>query len=302
MRSNQGAHVNIDLVSVQMKTVMISILLMTSAFLPNVANAAEKEGRSIDYLTGLWPYNPQIGITDLANEVGIDGAVSHVSDLSAYWTYGSLHYYRLTKTGTYGGRVNTAHRFGTTALQYQAEAYPEFANGMYAALVLGYANQTQTLFPSYQYRGELYMPLASGYEASLGQGGQFFPRFSNINIYLFTGSLGKYMGNYFLWLRPYYFTPQSNLLCEIGLRRTFDDPNTYISIRASSGHLPDIGDLPPLSNLVTLSETAIGVSGQFPIGNNYYLKPDISYEHQVYPSSHIRNIATAFLGIFVRFN
>jgi YaiO family outer membrane protein len=285
------------------KNITCSVISLILLFSASLANAEENtDGRAVDYLTGLWPYNPQIVRTGLSNEVGLDAALSHVSDLSTYWTYDSLHYYRLTKNGTYGARVNSAHRFSETALQYQAEAYPVFANGMYAAATLAYANQTQTLFASYQYRGELYSPLGSGYEISLGQGGQFFPRLEHINIYLFTGSIGKYIGNYYMWFRPYYFTPQSNLLCEVGLRKTFNDPNAYISVRASSGKLPDIGDLPPISNLVTLSESAIGLSGQIPLPKNFYLKPDISYEHQVYPGTHVRNIVTAFLGVFVRFD
>jgi YaiO family outer membrane protein len=233
------------------------------------------DGRSIDYLTGLRPFNSQIVTTGLPNEVGLDGALAHVSDLSTYWTYSSIHYYRLTKSGTFGARVNSAHRFGTTAQQYQVEAYPVFSNKIYGAITLAYANQTQILFPSYQYRGELYFPLLPNYEMSLGQGGQFFPRLDNINIYLFTASLAKYMGDYYVWLRPYYFTPNTNLLCEVGVRKTFNDPNTFVSIRASTGRLPDIGDLPPFSSIVSARETAIGLNGQFPILYNIYLKPDI---------------------------
>jgi YaiO family outer membrane protein len=244
----------------------------------------------------------QVGSNGLSNELGIDGALSRVSDLSTYWKYSSLHYYRLTDKGTFGGRVNIANRFGTTALQYQAEAYPVLSNGAYAALSLAYANTTQTLFASYQYRVEGYFPLPRNFEFSLGQGGQLFPRFENDKIFLFTGSVGKYINNYFVWFRPIYYTPVKDLLYEIGVRRTFDDPNMYVAVKALAGHLPDIGDLPPLSSVITLSEKALEITGQFPLTNNYFLQADVSYQHQVYPAGLIRNIATGFLGVFVRFN
>jgi len=291
------------------RTIKISVMLISTLFLfiesISVAEAAPTTGsalvRSINYFAGIKPYSQLLVKDDLANEVGVDGALSYVSDLATYWTYSSLHYYRLTNKGTFGGRINSAHRFGSTAVQYQAEAYPVLYKGAYAALSIAYANSTQTLFASYQYRVEGYFPLPQNYEFSLGQGGQRFPRFGNQNIFLYTGSLGKYIGEYFVWARPFYYTPQSNFMYEVGLRRLFTDPNKYVSIRASSGHLPDIGDLPPLDNMITVSQSAIALGGQLPLKNNFFAKTDVSYAHQVYPSGLVRNISTLFLGVFVRF-
>lgn len=285
---------------------LASILFTIGFIISQPSRAASGSGgaevRSMYYMTSIRPYQPVTYSSILANEVGVDGAVSYVSDLEAYWKYSSLHYYRNNQYGTFGGRINAANRFGTSALQYQAEAYPILFAGSYAALSLAYANTTQTLFPSYQYRAEGYFPLLKSYEFSLGQGGQMFPRFDNEKIFLYTGSLGKYMGNYFMWYRPYYFTPKSALLSEIGLRRSFEDPDTYVSARATLGHLPDIGDLPPNSNLVILSQNSLGLNAQFPLGCHVYGKADVSYAHQVYQTGLTRNITTGFLGIFVRFN
>ena len=280
-------------------SIYIAVEAMSAAY---AAPGAERSlVRSVDYFAWIRPYNQLLVKSNLANEVGVDGALSYVSDLASYWSYSSLHYYRLTDRGTFGGRINSARRFSTTAVQYQAEAYPVFSNGVYAAFNLAYANTSQTLFASYQYRAEGYFPLPYNYEYSLGQGGQFFPRFSDKRIYLFTGSIGKYIGDYFVWARPYYYTPQSNFLYEVGLRRTFVDPNQFVSVRLNTGHLPDIGDLPPLDNIITVSQTAIAVGGQLPLRNNFFVKADVSYAHQKYPADLVRNITTLYLSVFVRF-
>lgn len=251
------------------------------------------------YPTGIKPFVPNI--EGPHNEVGFDEAVSYVSDLSAYWAYSSLHYYRLSTKGNFGARVNSATRFDTTAVQYEIDAYPTLSKDAYAALNFAYANQSQILFASYQYRAEGYFTLPQQFELSLGQAGQIYPQFGDKKIFLYTGSFGKNFGNYFLWIRPYYYTPESNQFYEIGIRKTFSDPNNYVTLRINAGHLPDIGDLPPLDNLITLRQEGIALGGQLSLKYGIFLKGGVEYDHQVYPSNLIRNITTGNLSIFIRF-
>lgn len=235
------------------------------------------------------------------NELGFDQDTAYVSDLNAYWQYSSLHYYRLTNKGNFGGRVNYAHRYGTTGKQFQVELFPQFSNNIYANLILGYANTTQILFPNLQYRIDGYYNTANGIEWSLGQGGQKYMRFSNQKIFLYTASLGKYQGNYYMWLRPFFYTPKSTEYYEIGIRRYFSDANNYIGVVLGGGRLPDIGDLPPIDQMIIINQRSIGLIGQISMTKTIFLKLRGGYVKQLYPGGLKREISDGNIGIVWQF-
>lgn len=235
---------------------------------------------------------------DLNNELGFDEDIAYISDLASYWKYSSLHYYRYTKSGIYGARVNYANRYSTNAAQYVLEAYPILFRGAYAAINLGYANSTQISFPSFQYGIEAYFNVKNGIEYSLGQGEKKFTRFSNQKIYTYTASIGKYINNYFIWFRPSYFQPRSTYFFEVGLKREFSDPHAYILFKLATGRLPDIGDFPPFSQMIVINQQSINIDGQIPLKKTLFLKMGLGFAHQVlHPSQTIRNITDASLGI-----
>ena len=232
------------------------------------------------------------------NELGFDEDIAYASDLHSYWQYSSLYYYRYTDLGNFGGRVNYAKRYGTTGEQYQLEAYPKLFSGAYAAINLAYANSTQILYPSFQYGVEAYFDVSHGIEFSLGQATKKFVRFSNQKIYTYTGSLGKYMGNYFLWFRPSYFQPKATWYYEVGVRREFDNPHSYLTVKVAAGRLPDIGDLPPFDQMVLVSQQGLNIAGEFPLMKKLFLKLGVGYTHQIFhPSETVRNITDGSVGL-----
>jgi YaiO family outer membrane protein len=235
------------------------------------------------------------------NEVGFDVNEAHVSDLSAYWNYSSIHYYRITDNGKFGGHINYAQRYGTTAEQYQLEAYPKISKNIFATLNFNYANSTQILFPSLQYFMEGYIDVAHGFEFSLGQGGKKFIRFSNQTMFNYTGTVGKYLGDYFIWLRPTYYTPKNTQFYELGLRKYFSDTDNYFSIILGGGKLPDIGDVPPLDKMITISQRGLGIGGQFAATKTILLRYGVGYTKQEFPGGLIREIGDVSGGLIWRF-
>lgn len=234
------------------------------------------------------------------NEIGFDQDMAHVSDLNAYWQYNSLHYYRLTDVGNFGGRINYAHRYGTTGKQFQIELFPQFSDHIYANLILGYANTTQILFPNLQYRIDGYYNTTHGVELSLGQGGQKYLRFSNQKIFLYTGSLGKYQGNFYVWFRPYHYTPKSTEYYEVGVRRYFSDANNYVGAVIGAGKLPDIGDLPPIDQMIVINQKGIGINSQFSLSKSFFIKLAAGYVKQLYPNSINREITDVNIGLIMK--
>lgn len=231
------------------------------------------------------------------NELGFDVDEAHASHLGANWNYTSVHYYRLTNAGKFGGHINYAQRYRTTGEQYQLEAYPKLSENVFATLTAAYANTTQILYPNFQYMLEGYIDVTNGFEFSLGQGGSKFLKFSNQKIFNYTGTIGKYIGNYFIWFRPHYYTPKSTEFYELGFRKYFSDADNYISFIVGTGRLPDIGDLPPLDQMIIIKQKGIGMNGQFTLTKTVFLKYGVGYVRQSFPSGLTREITDGSIGM-----
>lgn len=236
------------------------------------------------------------------NEIGFDQDEAYISDLDAYWSFSSLHYYRLTRYGTYGGRVNYANRYNDNGEQYLVEAFPKFSSFFSANLSFGYANNQQFLYPNLSYRIEPYFDFNNGVEISVGQVWQKYIVFSNQKIIANTGTIGKYFKSNFIWYRVSSFSPISQTFNELSLRHFATKKNTYYTIKVNSGRLPDIGDLPPFDQILTLRQTGVNADGQYAITKSFFLKGEAGFTRQYYiQSRHLRCITDAALGFVYQF-
>jgi len=238
------------------------------------------------------------------NELGFDQDEAYVSDIGGYWSYSSLHYYRFTNAGIFGARVNYANRYGIGGEQYQLEAYPKlfknfyFIKDSYLSLTGAISNTSQRVYPHYQYLIEPYFSFPCGFEASIGQR---FLRTFDVNVYTYTASIGKNIGSNFVWFRPYHYTPKSVDFFEVGIRHYFDADDTYAALKAGAGKMPDIGDVPPLNQIIILKTQLITLDGQMPIRKNIFLKAGVGYMRQTYNSGNVREITDGSLGIIWQF-
>lgn len=230
------------------------------------------------------------------NEIGLSSDEAYVSDIKHYWTYSSLHYFRYGEYGNVGGRLNFANRLGGSALQYQIEANPKLPGSrffQYLHLSASQANDTQTLFPQYQYTVEPYFNLPVNFETSIGVSAL---RAVGVNIYTYTGTLAYYLGNYYFWLRPYHFVPKSSDYFEVAARRYFSDSKSFVTLKLGIGKAPDLLDLAPLNQIVVLQQNLVSLSGQFPVYKNVYLQTGVGYLKQIFPSGRVREISDINLG------
>lgn len=232
------------------------------------------------------------------NEIGMDWNESYVSDLKDFWIYSSVHYYHMTDNIKFGGHIYYANRNGSGEEQLQLEVYPQLTQHIAGSFTFGLAKVQQILFPTYQYNAEAYFDIANGFGVSLGQGGQEFVKLSNQEIFTYTGSLNQYLEKYFFWFRPYYYTPIHTALYTIGARRYFSDENNYINIRFGAGRIPDIGDVAPLDQILTVNEKfASGIDGQISVTKNIFIKYGVGYTKLHYPAGLLREITDVSFGI-----
>jgi len=151
------------------------------------------------------------------------------------WRLASLSLGRSTSKGALIGRVNYANRFATSGLQFEADAYPRLSRRIYAYLNAGYSDAD--IFPMLRFGGELFANLSNAWEASAGFREL---RFSDSPVTLYTGSVGKYVGNYWLSLRPFLRFKKSGNSASAGLtaRRYFADGDHYFGGRLNYGSTP----------------------------------------------------------------
>ncbi|HEY4789174.1 MAG TPA: YaiO family outer membrane beta-barrel protein [Bacteroidales bacterium] len=151
-----------------------------------------------------------------------------------YLTY--LQYNRKTSIGTVIGRVNYAQRFSTDDIQLEADAYP--STGKHNYLYLNAGISEARLFPKYRFGAEFYQSLPKSFEASLGFR---YLRFSSSDVTIYTGSVGKYWGNYWFSFRE-FVTPSGKRASFTEIfqaRRYFNDAENYIGLQYSHGSSPD---------------------------------------------------------------
>lgn len=151
------------------------------------------------------------------------------------WRVTTVSLARRSAGGSLIARVNHARRFGTDGAQVELDAYPRVSDNVYLYLNAGYSGAT--IFPEWRVGGEAFTSLPGAWEASLG-----FRQlhFGGTPVTLFTGAVGRYIGNYWLSLRPYVRSKDGGLSASAGLtaRRYFEDGDHWVGVAASYGNSP----------------------------------------------------------------
>lgn len=198
--------------------------------------------------------------------------------------------------GSLVGRVNYAARFGREATQFEVDAYPRIRKGTYAYLNAGYSSST--IFPQKRFGSEIYQSLPRSFEASFGLR---HLRFSGEGVTIYTGSVGKYYGNYWFSFRP-YLTPSSigrSFSGNFTIRRYLDDGESYLSLVAGAGSAPD--ERFSTFELIRLNSQKIGFEGRKQIGRDWGIVASFGFENQELKFGGTRKRYTFNFGIEKKF-
>lgn len=115
----------------------------------------------------------------------------------------TISYSKAFPIGAVIPKITHASRFGTEGLQYEIESYPRILKNYYGYLDLAYS--TDSIFPNYRFGAEIFHNFPNAWEVSFGFRSLYF---TNSETWIFTGSVGKYIGNYYYLTRLYY-TPNN---------------------------------------------------------------------------------------------
>ncbi len=170
------------------------------------------------------------------NVIGIRSSLELYSEVFDPMQYYFFKYVRQTKYGSVHAKVNFSRRFASNGVQFEIDAYPRIADGMYAYLNFGASNSF--LFPDIRYGAEIYKSLPKSFEASLGFRSLKYSETTNI----YTGSVGWYTGSNY-WSFRSYVTPGdsgSSMSGTLTFRRYRSNADNFFSVEAGMGFSPEI--------------------------------------------------------------
>ncbi len=167
------------------------------------------------------------------NKIWLNYEYQHFNQGFSAWDWWSLEYSHRFDWGALVGRVNWADRYDQTALQYEVDAYPHLWKGAYLYLNYGVAEQ-DTFFPSRRYGAEIYWTLPKQFEASVGVRRL---EYSVSDVWLYTGSIGWYRGNWYMAFRPWVSNKpgDTSVSASFMARRYLATKDDYWTVRVGGG-------------------------------------------------------------------
>ena len=173
--------------------------------------------------------------TNSLNSIGISYTYDYFKNDSP-WQLAYLQYKRKTAIGAVIGRFNYANRFGSNGFQLEADAYPTLTSKSYAYVNVGYS--PTSLFPVFRLGLDYNRKFPNAWEASAGFR---YLDFRSSKVMIYTGHVGKYIGNYWIAFKP-YIVPDSTTVSLSGfitVRRYFATADDYIGLQIGYGTSPD---------------------------------------------------------------
>lgn len=197
--------------------------------------ASPENTEAANYLKGLMDADEVDRLLNLKNMVSVTyNPTFFEREGKESWNLLNVFYGRKTKYGTIIGRINYADRSYDDGFQYELEAYPKHKNG-YSFANFAYSNAA--IFPKYRAAYSYLHNIKGGWEAELGARYQY--KFDH--LFSVGGSVGKYIGNYWLNFRA-FVTPDnrrvSNSFALTG-RYYLNTADDYFTAIVGTGVSPD---------------------------------------------------------------
>ena len=166
-----------------------------------------------------------------------------------------------------------------TGVQFEMDAYPKLTfirKSTYAYLNFGYS--PTSLFPLFRAGAEIYTGLPWRLETSLG--GRYL-YFEPKHVFIFTGSLGYYLKDYWFSIRP-FVTPKAEGISVSGnltVRRYWSEDN-YLSFSLGVGSSPE--EIDYAQDTVRQGSFKAGTGVQWEIIPTVVIKTGVGFEYEEY--------------------
>ena len=213
--------------------------------------------------------------TERRSEISVDYRYDRFDRTFSPWHSTSVALSRQTPVGTVIGRVNHARRFDRSGAQVELDAYPKFAKNTYGYVNLGYA--PSALFPEWRAGAELHRSLPGSWESSVGLR---WLRFESRDVRIYTGSVGRYFGNYWISARPFVTPTDSatSVTTTVTARRYFRDGDNYLGVMVGYGRSP--ADIVSEQHLSYEQRVKLAAEGKRAVHTDLRLTWRLSYDRE----------------------
>lgn len=218
--------------------------------------------------------------------------------ISDPWHFTEFGLTRQTPIGSVTGRVEHARRFGSDGYQFNVDAYPSIASGLYAYVSGGYSQSP--VHPDYRFGFSLYKSLPAAYEI---EAGIRYLDFGTSQTDIYTVSLTKYVGSYLFTARTYLVPSSGGTSKSLNLvtRRYFGTAESYLSLNAGYGSAPtEVETSSGTLAIDALDSWSVSVDGQMPLSERLFLGGNVGFDSSEYPNF-VRERFSAKLNISFRF-
>jgi YaiO family outer membrane protein len=203
------------------------------------ARAQIKEIKLIDSVcTACKPMLDRIYREQAVNYISTGYQIDYFNEVFAPFHAEFLQVGTKLKGSTFIVRLNFNQRFDTTGFQPEVDYYPSIGKKMYLYVNYGFSNTA--LFPNHRVGLELYRSMKHGFELSVG--GRYM-NFTGSEVFIYTGSVTKYLGNYAFIVRPFITpSPETKSFSRsaiFNVRKYTTDENNYVGLVGGLGFSPD---------------------------------------------------------------
>lgn len=185
-------------------------------------------------------------------------------------------------------RLNWANRFNQNGVQLEADFYLELPKSQYIYFNYGFA-LTNELFPRHRAGVEYYFPLKKNFEGSVGAR---YLHFTDNQVFVLTGHIGKNINKLWLSLRPYFsFQESGNYLSLVANARLFGDNRlNFWGVELGYGNSPDERYiLDPDGDYFNFNSYRIKLEKGLKIGKASDLRFGASYTYEEYQKNVFRS-------------
>lgn len=185
-------------------------------------------------------------------------------------------------------RFGYANRFNTNDYQVEVDYYHILKDRFYLYASLGYSFEN-SLFPRYSAGLEPYFPIGKTSEASLG--GRYL-KYDKKEIFILTGNVNRYLGDFWLMLRPYCVIQdnKSTLTTMFSMRYYSADPVNYWGVEAFYGNsLDERYSVLQSYQQYMLDSYRVKIDKSIGIFKYHELKLSASYTYEEYIPDSFRN-------------
>ncbi|MCP9756213.1 YaiO family outer membrane beta-barrel protein [Lacihabitans sp. CCS-44] len=204
----------------------------------------------------------------VANNISVSYSMDIYSEIYDPMHYYTIQYGKLTSRGSIIARYNLNNKFKTYGSQFEIDAYPSIAKGIYGYLNVGYSKSS--IFPSWRFGAQLYKALPNSFEVSAGIRSL---KFGEDYTHIYTGSIGKYFGSSFVFAVPYFINSAEgwSKSSTFTYRKYRANADQFFAISGGFGFSPEVnrfGFDNAYEPIVSLKSQKIDISNNFKLINN----------------------------------